>query len=152
MVNFSSAKSKSRDGKRVSDLGNIQLALTQYFDRCREYPSPINTGLATFDLSADCPNISTQTVTFGDYIGTIPVDPINNSTYKYEYAVNTAKNAFLLRTTLENSSSVLTDSFDNTAASRLGNQFFVDVEDPLPPIFDSFTSSLFGVFKFPAGV
>ena len=129
MVNFSSARAKSRDGKRISDLGNIQLALAQYFDRCRQYPS----GVTAADLSTQCPTISSQVVTLGDYIGTIPVDPTNNSTYKYEYAVNNTKNAFLLRATLEKSASVLTDSFSNTAASNLTTQYFGGV-DPLPRV------------------
>ena len=136
MVNFSSAKAKSRDGKRISDLGNIQLALAQYFDRCRQYPdsSPANSGFAQFDLSTQCPTISNQVVTFGDYIGTIPKDPTNDTTHKYEYAVNHTHNAFILRATLEQNSSVLTDSFDNDNASRFGDQYFNTAPDTNPPL------------------
>ena len=119
VANFSSAKAKSRDGKRVSDLGNIQVALAYYFDRCREYPASETAGKADFNLGTSCPNISPQQVTLGDYLGTVPKDP-GTSTY-YEYVRNTAKNAFLLRTTLEQNSSIQSDSFNNAAEGLLEN-------------------------------
>jgi prepilin-type N-terminal cleavage/methylation domain-containing protein len=51
-TNFTSARSRARDAKRISDLGHIQLAIELYFDRCKQYPEPVtalretNTSLA----------------------------------------------------------------------------------------------------------
>jgi len=132
VANFNSVKTKSRDGKRVSDLGNMQVALAYYFDRCREYPASVTSGKADWNLSTSCPN-TTQTVTLGDYLGTVPKDPSSNASY--EYIRNTDKNAYLLRTTLEQNSSVQSDSFDNAAAGSLANRYFADFgTNPILPL------------------
>jgi prepilin-type N-terminal cleavage/methylation domain-containing protein len=49
-TNFTSARSRARDAKRVSDLGHIQLAIELYFDRCKQYPEPV-TALRETDTS-----------------------------------------------------------------------------------------------------
>ncbi len=63
-ANFSSARSKSRDAKRVSDVAQIQLALEFFFDRCNQYPP------APLDVTYVCPTNST--VILSNYISTIP--------------------------------------------------------------------------------
>jgi prepilin-type N-terminal cleavage/methylation domain-containing protein len=39
LASLSTARQKSRDAKRISDIGQIQLALELYFDRVQSYPS-----------------------------------------------------------------------------------------------------------------
>jgi prepilin-type N-terminal cleavage/methylation domain-containing protein len=39
LASLSTARQKSRDAKRISDLGQVQLALELYFDRIQSYPS-----------------------------------------------------------------------------------------------------------------
>lgn len=39
LASLSTARQKSRDAKRISDLGQVQLALELYFDRYQSYPS-----------------------------------------------------------------------------------------------------------------
>ena len=46
LASLSTARQKSRDAKRVSDIGQIQLALELYFDASQTYPSTTPTGSA----------------------------------------------------------------------------------------------------------
>jgi prepilin-type N-terminal cleavage/methylation domain-containing protein len=113
MTNLVSSKSKSRDAKRISDLGQIQLALELYFDRCKQYPAlpppatptpnPLNVAAAN-----NCPTGSN--ITLGSFISKIPTPP-SNATF-YDYAVNPSgpPTDYVLHVTLENSSEVLKDS------------------------------------------
>lgn len=39
LASLSTARQKSRDAKRISDIGQVQLALELYFDRTQSYPS-----------------------------------------------------------------------------------------------------------------
>jgi prepilin-type N-terminal cleavage/methylation domain-containing protein len=39
LASLSTARQKSRDAKRISDLGQVQLALELFFDRTQSYPS-----------------------------------------------------------------------------------------------------------------
>ncbi len=39
LASLSTARQKSRDAKRISDVGQVQLALELYFDRSQTYPS-----------------------------------------------------------------------------------------------------------------
>ena len=39
LASLSTARQKSRDAKRISDIGQVQLALELYFDRSQSYPS-----------------------------------------------------------------------------------------------------------------
>ena len=94
-------KSKARDAKRISDVGQIQLALELYFDRCKEYPR-------TSPLVAPVPSCTTSsgTVNFDQYLSQIPTAPSGPS---YSYFVNGDYNDYLLVTTLESNNSVLQD-------------------------------------------
>ena len=44
LASLSTARQKSRDAKRISDIGQIQLALELYFDANQSYPSTTPTG------------------------------------------------------------------------------------------------------------
>ena len=102
-ANFTSAKSRSRDTKRVSDIAQIQLALAGFFDRCNAYPATLDT-TAT---SATCPS----GITLGSFISRIPSPP--NSSEYYFYAVNATGNAYddyFLNATLENQGSASNNS------------------------------------------
>jgi prepilin-type N-terminal cleavage/methylation domain-containing protein len=97
--NFGSSKAKSRDAKRISDIGQLQLALTLYYDRCKQYPArPLATG-----ESNGCP-VDTTTgqpvVTLGTYISQLPKDPSTGLDYDY-YTDTGSPQDFILHTTLE---------------------------------------------------
>ncbi len=51
LASLSTARQKSRDAKRVSDIGQIQLALELYFDASQTYPSTTPTGYSGTDAA-----------------------------------------------------------------------------------------------------
>jgi prepilin-type N-terminal cleavage/methylation domain-containing protein len=114
--NFTGAKAKSRDGKRVSDIGNIQASLTYYFDRCNKYPTSLV-------VSSSCTASSGDTITLSDYISVIPLPPSNPSlspspsSYDYLPSNGTAPTDFILHTKLEQPSEVLKDSLPDSFLS-----------------------------------
>lgn len=75
LASLSTARAKSRDARRISDLGQIQLALELYFDSSSTYP------VATFGA------ITTPlTVLAPTYMPRLPADPQNSGNYVYKYA------------------------------------------------------------------
>ena len=79
--NLAQSKAKARDSKRISDIAQLQLALELFFDRCNGYPPDINLN----STISSCPNdpVTNQPVTFGYFIGKIPVGPNANENYYY---------------------------------------------------------------------
>ncbi|MGC9605228.1 MAG: prepilin-type N-terminal cleavage/methylation domain-containing protein [Minisyncoccia bacterium] len=102
-ANFSSSRGKARDAQRVSDAGQIQLALGLYYDRCGQYP-------ATLAISANsgCPS----GITLGSYISQIPVPPTSPlGQTSYGYIVNTSPATdYVIYTQLEYYNDVLKNS------------------------------------------
>lgn len=91
IVNISSSRSKARDAKRISDIAQIQLALEQYFDRCREYP-PADGGSIASESACD----------FTEYISVIPKDPLTKANYTYGVDDDEKPLDYILRAELEN--------------------------------------------------
>lgn len=101
-ANFLTAKSKSRDAKRVSDLSQIQLALEQAFDKCNQYPA---SGALTTSTSV-CSG-----VTLGNFMSVVPTD--SGTAYAYVSSPSSNATDYVLRAKLENlNPSVLTDDVD----------------------------------------
>ena len=104
MASLNQARSKSRDGRRIADIKQLQLALSLYYNDKSTYPAP--------DLRPLSP----------DYITTIPQDP-NGVAYKYQSLDSTAAvcaatpcPSYVLGATLENTDGVLlTDTDDKVA-------------------------------------
>lgn len=113
--NFASSKAKSRDAKRVSDIAQLQLALTLYFDRCNDYP-PIRGMLDLNSKSSNCNGDSGElNLPLSTYISVIPKDPINTGNYIYRYYANFSPGVatdYVLRAKLETLSSALSDDID----------------------------------------
>lgn len=72
LASLNSARTKSRDARRISDVKQLQLALELYFDDNSGYPVAAN--YAALDLVA------------GGYIASMPADPTSGATYEYEAA------------------------------------------------------------------
>jgi type IV pilus assembly protein PilA len=113
MVNFSSAKSKSRDGKRISDIAQIQLALAGYFNQCNSYPTPHNGTIDSTLLTqanANCPS----GIHLNTFISQIPKPTAESGQTAYAYFVNTTSptppSDYILETTLENNAGSLNNS------------------------------------------
>ncbi|MFH1790275.1 MAG: prepilin-type N-terminal cleavage/methylation domain-containing protein [bacterium] len=96
VVALSSARTKARDSKRLSDLKQVQTALELYFTDNNGYPTASVTLGAT---SAACLNTSGFS-TLGcsnPYMGNVPADPRSGS---YSY-VSTASTSYRITATLE---------------------------------------------------
>jgi prepilin-type N-terminal cleavage/methylation domain-containing protein len=123
-ANFSGARAKSRDAKRVSDVAQVQLALEFYFDRCNAYPASLAIP-AVGTTDATCPT----GINLGTYISKIPTPPAGASDTSYVYAVNTAPATdYVIKAVLEASSTALSDDIDTPFAN------VVDVNNPATPI------------------
>lgn len=98
VVALGSAREKSRDAKRVSDIRQIQTALELYYADQNAYPT--GTAVTLGEGSAVCLNASG----FGaagcasPYMGVVPSDP---STGAYVYSVASSTTAYTLTATLE---------------------------------------------------
>lgn len=114
MTNFFTAKSRARDGKRISDLSQIQLALEQIFDKCNVYPADITNSSATVCTGTDT-NGSPINLSLDYFISVVPKDP-NGSNYEY-FVTNSAPYIdYVLKANLENNNNVLQDDVEGTPA------------------------------------
>ncbi|MDQ2933167.1 MAG: type II secretion system GspH family protein, partial [bacterium] len=125
-TNLSPAKSRARDAKRISDLGQIQLALELYFDRCKEYPetppdsnSSIMTDPAFVNTANNCP--SGSEITFKSFINQIPLPPLPH-TADYTYIVDDQSKPmeYVLHTTLENENEITRNGMNEIDRNKLG--------------------------------
>jgi prepilin-type N-terminal cleavage/methylation domain-containing protein len=106
-VNFSSSRGKARDAQRVSDSGQIQLALGLYFDRCSQFPSTLATS-----ANNGCPT----GISMASYIAQIPIppkSPLAQASYGYIVDNSTTPTDYVVYTQLEYYNSVLLNSLSN---------------------------------------
>ena len=115
MSNLASSKGRARDAKRISDLGNIQLALELYFDRCRQYPATSASNDVSTLIGASCTDQQGITVPFTNYISKIPTPPVGAGQTSYGYAVNTSNTDYVLHAKLEGKSPVWDNSLGSAA-------------------------------------
>jgi len=104
LASLNSARKKSRDAKRISDVKQLQLALELYFDSNNSYPP--GTDLAPLQI--------------GGFIPQVPVDPTNSGSYVYSYQASDAAGTaacgtapcqnYTVRAVLEDAGSTVLDS------------------------------------------
>ncbi len=87
LPNFSTAKAKSRDGRRVSDISQIKLALELYAENCG--------GVFPVALSTVCPTNGSYSVPFFMSVNSVPKDPLTNLNYVYSALASSAAGADL---------------------------------------------------------
>lgn len=102
LASLNSARQKSRDARRLSDVKQLQLALELHFDTDAAYPTTAE-GLAK--LATD------------NYIATIPDDPLN-AAYEYE---STSVTSYCIGGTLEDSAHSALDSADPSCLATGGD-------------------------------
>lgn len=112
---FSVARARSRDGKRIADVAQIQLAIQLYFDRCNQYPDATTGGAVNLGSTKGCP----AGITVGTFLNQLPTPPAfpTGTGYAYSYAVHTTgtvNDDYYIYTTLETKSAALDDDVDNT--------------------------------------
>lgn len=103
LANLGGARGKARDSERVTEVGQIALALSLYYNACRAYPNaPLASNLTT--VNANCPG-----VTLGNFINPVPKDPQGAD---YTYAKSAS--SFVIRATLEKNDAALSNDLDGT--------------------------------------
>ena len=129
LASLSTARQKSRDAKRVSDIGQIQLGLELFFDANQSYPSTTPAcGGAVCTTTANV-EASVSALTSAGYLPQSPVPPAGGTPSIYLYrglvsagteciAVATACTNYWLGTILERAdNTVLTADADASAPS-----------------------------------
>lgn len=111
MTNFANAKAKARDGKRVSDINQLQVSLELFFDRCGRYPIVASELPSLTDTGNGCPT----GITLGTFLSKLPTAPSPGS---YVYRVNdtTTPTDYTLQATLEAYNQALVDDIDTTSS------------------------------------
>lgn len=104
LANIGGSRSKARDATRVSDVGQIGLALNLYYDRCGQYPASLDASAST-----GCPS----GVTLGSFISQIPTPPAGvQGVTAYDYATLSSSGGtpvnYVLHTVLEGSNVAVT--------------------------------------------
>ncbi|MDE2213040.1 MAG: prepilin-type N-terminal cleavage/methylation domain-containing protein [Patescibacteria group bacterium] len=129
LASLNTARSKSRDARRVSDLQQVALALELYNNDNNGYPSVSAASNISALSSALVPN----------YISAMPSDPTNSGTYVYLYASLSSSSvtpslctsgvcpSYVLQTDLENNNAnVLAGSASTTVTgiTCTGNYYY----------------------------
>ncbi len=104
LASLNSARSKSRDARRVADVKQLQLALELYYDANRNYPTTLS---------------AANLVTPG-YIAAIATDPTTGAAYPY-FALGSGAtcSSYHLMATLENTGNVALSSDVDAAAGTV---------------------------------
>ncbi|MBU4512627.1 type II secretion system GspH family protein [Patescibacteria group bacterium] len=95
IVALNNARAKARDAKRKADLRQIQKAFDLYYDKYDRFP-PEGLCWDTSVGSGGCvlptplqdywdPNSDLQDLVTEGFMGRVPVDPLNNGSYYYNY-------------------------------------------------------------------
>ncbi len=85
LASLSTARAKSRDSRRIADIGQLQLALEMYYDASSTYPT--YSGLQSWTTTVPTNGIGYLKP---NYMATIPRDPGTNT---YYYCPMTSKSA-----------------------------------------------------------
>ena len=86
VVSLNSARAKSRDARRLSDIKQIRTALDMYYDSSSTYPvscPALGTGNCACLTSVGWTNTSTTNCTGTIFMQKVPSDPLSSGTYVY---------------------------------------------------------------------
>jgi prepilin-type N-terminal cleavage/methylation domain-containing protein len=130
VVALNSARQRSRDAKRVSDIRQIQTALELAFSESNNYPAESNAvlGTATEDVLCNNGSASFQGDTSGCttiYMGLVPSNPTpNGAAYTYTSASNSGQ--YWITFSLEGATGQL------GAGANCANQNGIQADDATP--------------------
>ena len=123
LASLSTARQKSRDSKRISDIGQVQLALELYFDANQSYPP-----------APSSPYGLPSVIVTNGYIPKLPVSPTGAAAYQY-YGLSGANSnvndtagtsvSYVLAAQLERSdNTALTTDVDSIVINTSGSTVF----------------------------
>lgn len=121
MSQFSVARARSRDAKRIADIAQMQLAIQLYFDRCNQYPDATSAGALNLSSTKGCP----QGISVGTFLNQLPTPSSypTGTEYTYRYVVHTTNSInddYYIYTTLETNNVALNDDVDNSITLSSG--------------------------------
>jgi len=131
LVSMSDSQKKGRDGRRVSDINQIRLALSLYYDAHNSYPSG-STASTAFGTVL-------QNVQSEQFITTLPNDPTSGNSYGYvalpSGCSGTACFGYILAADLEANNAVLSTGYTQLQAITVnGTTQNCGNPNPQPPI------------------
>ena len=85
LASLNTARQKARDARRISDMGQVQLALELYFDSCSQYP--VSGALATLPAATESTGCAGSNQ-WDVFMPINPTDPVT-SNQAYGYALLT---------------------------------------------------------------
>lgn len=95
LASLNSARGKARDSRRKADLKQLMIAIEMFYDTTGSYPQDgcpddTSTGCtigddSTWDGSSGGLARTKLNHNITEFMSTLPVDPINDSTYHYRY-------------------------------------------------------------------
>lgn len=105
VVALGSARAKSRDSKRLSDIKQVQTALELFYTDQGNYPGDTNLvlGIDTETNRGICLNVSgfAGANCENAYMGLVPKDPQNSGSYIYIYNASEDKLSYTITAQLE---------------------------------------------------
>ncbi len=95
-ASLATAREKSRDARRKADLKQIEIALEFHYDEYGSYTQPeALCGDTSYGAMGGCggaggdgdwdANSDLRDLVTNGFMSSLPLDPINNTTYKYSY-------------------------------------------------------------------
>jgi prepilin-type N-terminal cleavage/methylation domain-containing protein len=107
MTSLTGSKAKSRDATRISGMGNIQLALELFYDKCQRYPNASSGAVSTSDSCT----VNGNSYNILNFISKIPPVPagITGQT-KFDYNVNSDNSDYFLHIQIEKTNDALQNS------------------------------------------
>lgn len=123
-VNPVEKKREARDNKRITDLTTLDRAINEYVLDNGFYPDTINTLRSSNSLAVDDTDISSSSegwinANLSAYTSRLPLDPINDETYRYYYIHNGS--GYELNAVLEILSEGESDGGNDALRFELGN-------------------------------
>lgn len=115
LASLNSARQKSRDARRISDMKQVQLALELYFDSANGYITE-TTPVAVSSLSE---------LTAANYISTLPTDPLSSNT-EYSY-ISADGSSYCVGAVLEDSNHAQVGSSCDATGDDLGATYIYRV-------------------------
>jgi prepilin-type N-terminal cleavage/methylation domain-containing protein len=119
LASLGTARSKARDARRVSDIGQIQTALELFFDRSQSYPTTTWSGTPASGGTGDVG----QVLKVAGYLPQTPSDPTTGLAYFYMPYINNTTYAAAVECTLAETclSYHLGANLENSGSSALAN-------------------------------
>jgi len=92
LASLNTARTKSRDARRKSDIKQLELALEFHYDEFGSYTQPENmnsdcsTGSSCSSSGSDwAASSDLRDLVTNGFIPSLPIDPTNNASYRYTY-------------------------------------------------------------------